>query len=76
MVSTRCGTSEVIVKCVRAWHLQTGKLDDTCWTLRSCSTTDFRSPCESAAPSSEVNFFCWTARRCDRGSVCVSIERS
>lgn len=35
MVSTRCGTREVLVKRGRAWHLQTGKLDDTCWTLRS-----------------------------------------
>jgi len=40
---------------------ETGKLDDTCWIFMSWRTTDLRSPCASAEPSSEVNFFCWTA---------------
>ena len=38
---------------------QTGKVEETAWTERSCRTTLLRSPWASAAPSSDVNFFCW-----------------
>ena len=49
-----------------------GKVDLTWLTLSSWRTTLLRSPIDSALPSREVNFRCWTA---SRGTKSVSRDR-